>query len=310
MYRIVLPLLALLATIAQAAPRDSSLLATRFSLNGTYGFATKSGPVRESGSQYYLIAFRGESSRYAEFDVVDSVWSLIEPQLCDSDAVTLVHRSSEDSSMLLVADFDPMTPTDTILKFPVRGRFDAHGGSCPTEGDQVFNLVRHLFYRPDSTLFWVVPLSFRGCWERGEVSSDGRYVTRQGCMSCGFPVLGHDLSRVFYTGPTYSPGRAQSHTELMAYEFRADTSYLVRILDGVWRQPWLTASGDTIFAVRCKYQEGCELCAITDTGSKPVFKIEYPAKIVGYDVFNHSIVIRTTLGPSTDFRVDRHNLPR
>lgn len=284
---------------------------TRFPLNPTYGFAKSVEPVSKDTYKYLLLIFDCERSGETDIRVIDSVVSTSRPQLCDSNAVSVIVRHRPDSAILVVVDFDPLTAPDTIIAYPFEKRKSSFSWK-PGEG-RLYNLNRYLFFRPDSLLFWLLPGARYSILEIGRILPDGLYETKDGCFRCPLPRLTGDFTMALYsrlhrTG-AFGPSE-DDLTQIIAYDFALDSSYVLRLVKGDCSSPQLLRRDDRLFCIWSESMDVSTFCVVEDSIPLPLFSIEYPVSYAGYELYQDSIVIRTTNCCDEDYGIQTHVIPR
>ncbi|MFH1372935.1 MAG: hypothetical protein ABII79_03975 [bacterium] len=292
--------------VAAQEPRPDVEI-TRFALNPSYGISKSVDLVSGNMNKYLLLKFDSERVSENEFIIIDSVVSTSKPQLCDSNAVSFIATHGTDSAMLIVVDFDTLTKLDTIVTYPVedlRSKVSYRRGQ-----NHLYNLDGYLFYRPDSLLFWRVPVGRYSIIETGRVTADRSYLYEDWCMLCDLPVFIGDFSMALWARGQRFPTIGEQ-TPIIAYDFEQDSCYVLRFVTGNCWSPQLLHRDDQLFCFCDGPGSKWSFCIVEDSIPRPLHSIGYPVQFGECVLYHDSVVIRTESNCDKDYGIQTHVILR
>ncbi|RKX28114.1 MAG: hypothetical protein DRP47_05135 [Candidatus Zixiibacteriota bacterium] len=294
--------------VAQEAPPNTEIVP--FALNPSYAISQSANQMSGEMTKYFLWKSSSEHSGSGEFVIVDSIMSTSIPQLCDSNAVSYIVTQGPDSASLVVKDFNSSTAPDTIITYVVEDLDKRR--KFPPGQDSVCNITEYLFCLPDSILFWNVPYPKGGIMEIGRVLSDGSYETSDRYSAGGVPRLSVDFSMTLHcTGGSMGYWFiGQFHTDVIAYDFYTDTSYVIHRVNGDCHSPHMLSKDDQLYCICQESFDTSSVCIVEDSIPRALFSVEYPVSILGYDVYQDSIVIRIENCCDKDYGIQTHVIHR
>jgi hypothetical protein len=160
-------------------------------------------------------------------------------------------------------------------------------------------------------LFWQLPSVMRPIVEIGKILSDGFYQSVDGCVGWSLPKFAGDFSMALYSCcegiPVPSLDRS---TLILAYDFALDSSYVIRSIVGACESPQLLRKEDQLHCICSEPLKFSSICVVKDSIPQSLFSVEYPVSFDGYDLYEDSIVIRTTNCCDKDYGIRTHVIVR
>lgn len=281
---------------------------TRYKLNQSYGIFKSSNSEFRGMSKYLLVKYFDDNSGELKFKIIDSIISLSTPQLCDSTAISFIGWKESDSAMLLVKNLETSNLLDTIITYPI----EEMKGAYFTGQKRLYNLNNYIFHRPDSILFWLVPYPNRTIMEIGKILPNKTYITMSASISSNLPTLTEDFSLALYSpfNPVGIINFEKSYKNFMAYDFELDSSYVIRYVRGVCGSPKMLNKEDQLFCLCSESIDESSVCLVKDSIPYPLFSVEFPVTISGYDLYQDSIVIKTSNCYDKEYGIKSHTILR
>ncbi len=283
----------------------------QFPENQNYGFVKTSEQKSDSGSVYYLIKYGDKSCGDKNHIILDSILSLGNPKMCDTNAVSYKLFHSDDSGILMVAIFKRKIEFDTLLIFPREGLELILNRDHPL--NHVYNLSYHLLYLPDSLLIWEHFVPLHGyLWEIGRINSVNRYETLERQGGSQLPKISSDFSQVVFAdipycgGPCKDPNKSYIYTyDITDKSKEAYRSILTRCrsIEKRTKLGPLYIVSDTGRPTE-NYRNN--LCVVKDSIPKILVSVNWPKQIGQFWLFQDSIVYETSDCSDPNYGIKRH----
>lgn len=281
----------------------------QFPENPAYGFVKPNESISDSGAAYYVIKYNKDNNR-KPYTELDTIISLSDPQMCDTNAVSYRAFHSDDSGKLMVAVIGSSVSHETIFIYPEIKRLDRY----PIPNVDVYNLRTYLFYRPDSLLFWM-PIIGRGrsMLEIGQIKNDNTYKRIDFVFESTSPNMAGDFSQIFFipfSGMPLLPEDEEDITNVWSYNLRDSKKSLYQRVKGNILSPKKRSENGPLYCIADSGDYPDDLwenfCVVEDSIPEALAHVKRPLSIAGFYLYPDSIILEIYNCCDRDYGIKTH----
>jgi hypothetical protein len=264
--------------------------------NEKYGFIKKSNPKFQESADYFIVTT--DASRLSNdipYIIIDSIRSTMEPQLCDSNAISYIIRRN-DSAFLATAFLSQPMIKDTIISLIQLNSRLISLGSNGQWHDRILNeLAQYCFRLKDSILSW--HFSFmQELFAIGRIDLSGNIIVLISGSYADGPYLTNDFKQILFSVPSDQSvyDFCCNGSRILAYDITLkDTISLFESDRGCYGARKRCRDCALYCIAESPVDDGVDLCRIKKDSLLPLAHYVRPTGIVDYYLYHDSIVVLT-----------------